>query len=248
MPYYKLLKKLIKKNGYTQKQVIDKCKELGLTKGLDKTYLCKLINNKLPPPSEEVSRTLAKVFNVDERLLVIEGYLDKAPKEIQEAFNALKLSTTLSSMIMFENKLTKAQLEEFKQECESQTTTEFIIELLDKNDYIINPKKYGFELQSKNDNCIINLKQPLGFKVSDNAMSPIINENDELILEIKSKYEDDDIIYFKYKNSGTPTARQVVMLGNDMKLIPFNNSYPSKLVHNNDIIIFGKVKKIIREI
>lgn len=250
MPYYKLLRNAIANTTYTQKQIIDKCKELGLTKGLDKTYLSKLLNNKISPPSEEVSRTLSKVCNIDERLLVIEGYLDKAPKEIKEAFLSLKFMTMISTLNMLENHIDNKTQKEVKHEFENEPLADFIIELIDNGNTYVDIKGKGYELKSEEDNLIFNLTQPIGLKITDNAMEPIIKENDEVTIEIKDKnnYTDGDILVVKFSKEENITARQAIFLGNDVKLVPLNNKYKSSLVHKNDIEILGKVKKVITEI
>ena len=104
----------------------------------------------------------------------------------------------------------------------------------------INP----YELKSKDNNLIFNLLQPIGIKIEDDAMYPIIKKDDEIVIEVKNKYADRDILLVRFNNEKNVTARLAIFLGNDIKLIPINNKYESKL----DIEILGKVKKIITEI
>ena len=248
MPYYKMLNKVVSSTKYTQEEIANKCAELGIN--ITRTYINKLLNNKLPSPKEEVSRAIAKVCNVDERLLVIEGYLDKAPKEIKETFITLKYLTMLSSLNILENSVDNKTLNELRKLYEEENLSDFIIELLDNGNIAVDTKEKGYELKLEKDNLIFSLTQPNAIKITDNAMYPLIKENDEVTFEIKdkNKYVDSDILLVKLNNEENITARQAIFLGNDVKLVPLNNKYISKLVHINDIKILGKVKKVITEI
>ena len=100
MPYHKLLNNIIASTNYTAQEIINKCAEKGIK--MNKAYMSKLRNNKVPPPSEDVSRVISKVCDVDERFLVLEGYIDKAPKEIKEAFVSIKFMTTFVTLIFLD--------------------------------------------------------------------------------------------------------------------------------------------------
>ena len=104
--YSKLLTRIIAESGFTSKQIVEKCNEMG--NGIDTTRLSKLQNGKLPAPSPKVSRDIAKICNADERLLVIEGYLEKAPKEIIDIFMSIKFTTTMATLKVFTNKINKS--------------------------------------------------------------------------------------------------------------------------------------------
>lgn len=247
MPYYKMLKEIINKTNYTQEEIAKQCEELGVT--ISKSYINKIINDKLPAPTEEVSRAIAKVCNCDERLLVIEGYLDKAPKEIKQAFLSLKNTMMLYSINMFENKIDKKTINEVKEKFEEEPLADFVLELIENGNNIINMKEQGFEIEAKNEKVVCNLSNPISFKVEDNAMYPLIKENDEVTIEIKDRYINGDIIAVNVPDHKGIRIRQAVFLGRSVELVPLNKEYEYKTYNDKkDIIILGKVKKIITEI
>ena len=250
MPYNKLLRNIISNTNYTQREISKKCSELGID--ISRSYITKLENTNNKIPTEKVSRAIAKVCNVDERLLIIEGFLDKAPKEIRDAFISLKYFSSLYGTNALENIIDSNSLNTIKSILEEEPLSNFVLSIVDDCKTLVDIKENGIVLKSEDDNFIFNISQPIGFKITDNAMYPIIKENDEVTIEIKNKYKDSDILIVKFNNEENVTARQATILGNNIKLVPLNNKYKSKLVHieNNDkgIKILGKVKKIIREI
>lgn len=250
MPYNKLLRNIISNTNYTHEEISKKCSELGVD--ISRSYITKLENSNNKVPTEKVSRAIAKVCNVDERLLVIEGYLDKAPKEICDAFIVLKNYSFLYGTTALKNKIDNNSFELIKNMLKEETLSDFVLSIPKYSNSIANFKETGIELKSEDDNIIFNLAKKSGFKITDNAMYPVIKEDDEVIIEIKTKYEDSDILVVKFNNEENITARQAIILGNDIKLVPLNNKYKSKLVHvgnnDNDAKILGKVEKIIRKI
>lgn len=246
MPYYKMLNNAILNTEYTQDEISKKCTELGVK--ISKSYINKLLNNKLPAPTEEISRIISKVCNYDERLLVIEGYLDKAPREIKDAFISLKYTTMLYSINMFENKVDKNIINEIRQKFEEEPLSDFVLELIDSKNNIINMKEIGFEIEAQNKQVVCNFANPISFKVTDNSMSPLIRENDEITIEIKDRYINGDILAISIKEQKGVIIRQAVFLGRIIELIPLNKDYKSKSYNQEDLIILGKVKKRITEI
>ena len=61
MNYTKMLNKLIKESEMTQKEISDKCKELG--EEVTTTYLSALKNTNGKMASDNISRTIAKACN-----------------------------------------------------------------------------------------------------------------------------------------------------------------------------------------
>lgn len=100
-----MLNEIVAKTSYSQEEIANKCTELGVP--ISKSYMNKLLNNKLSAPKEEISRAIAKVCNADERLLVMEGYIDKAPKEVSEAFNSLRNIQMLFTLNTLQNHIDK---------------------------------------------------------------------------------------------------------------------------------------------
>lgn len=246
MPYYKMLRKVIANTNYTQEEIAKRCTELG--EKISKSYLNKLLNNKQQAPTEEISRTIAKVCNCDERLLVIEGYLDKAPKEIRDAFISIKYTTMLYSINVFENNIDKDTLEELKTKLQEEELADFVVGLIDNGNNIINMKELGFEIEAENDKLVCKLINPITFKVEDDSMSPLIKKDDEITIEMKDRYINSDTVVVSIKGQEGILIRQAVFLGREIELTPLNKKYEVKTYNQNELTILGKVKKVITEI
>lgn len=84
--YNKFLAFYVKKSGLTLREIANCCKIRGGK--IDPSYISKLQNGRLPPPSEKVSRILAIVLNCDPNLLIYLGYIAKAPSIICERLHS----------------------------------------------------------------------------------------------------------------------------------------------------------------
>ena len=104
------------------------------------------------------------------------------------------------------------------------------------------------EIEAVNEKLICKLTKPISFKVEDNAMCPLTKENDEVTIEIKDRYINGDIIATNVPEHKGIRIRQVVFLGRSIELVPLNKEYEHKTYNKENIIILGKVKKIITEI
>lgn len=124
--YSKLLSYHVKCSGLTLRQIAQMCSERGHP--IDPSYISKLQTNRLPPPSEEVSQTLAEVLGANVEEFVYWGYVEKAPEVIRQrllsaetfppeiisyATKIAKLSTIFKQKIMNEIKWLE-QLEELR--------------------------------------------------------------------------------------------------------------------------------------
>jgi len=246
MAYSKVLKKIIAKTNYTQEEVAKKCTELGAKVG--RSYITKLLNSKKEVPSENISRAIAKVCDADERILVLEGYIEKAPKEIKEAFNSVRNMLMLCSINILENHIDTQTINELSESLKEEPLAEFIVSLIEKSKNVINIKETGMEIEAENENLILNLTKTMGIKVEDNSMYPLIKQNDEVIIQLEERYINGDILLIKINNDNKIVIRQVVFLGNEVELIPLNKEYKIKTYKREDITILGKVKKVITEI
>ena len=241
MPYSVLLKKLIAESNYSYNEIVDKCKENGGK--IDKAYLSKLANNKLTAPSEEISRMLSKVFNVDERKLVIEGYLDKAPKEIIEAFQNIRVAIYTLTTNFLENELDTNFIEQVEIILKEEPLSDFIIVLLDLMSELNKSKEL---LKTTN---IVNLKleEPFSMSVYDNSMFPTITEGSKVMLKIKEKYENGSILAVKLQDN-TIIFRLAFFNNDNIELIPLNKEFKVQVCKVNDIKILGEVTKIISNV
>lgn len=249
MAYAELLNKIINNTNYSNVEIANKCKELGVN--VDRTYINKLLNKKATPPKDEISRAIAKVCNADERLLVLEGYLEKAPKEIREAFQQIKYLTSLATLNIFENNFKEYDnfLDELKLQLEKEPLADFILQLLDNGTTNINFNELGninFHVENKNYN--INLTTPIDIIVNDKAMFPLIQENSHIHLTLKDKYENGDIIAFKIKGKEELLVRYIFYTDTQLMLTALEKDYKPIICNENDILIMGKVNKVIIEI
>lgn len=248
MPYHKLLRKIVADSGYSSKQIIDECNNRG--KKIDKAYLSKLLNNKIPPPSEEVSRVIANVCNVDERLLVLEGYIDKAPKEVIEALNSIKYMTTISALNIFANEISNELLNKLEMELNEEPLANFIVDLIDNKSNNVKILNNGMELSmEKNKNATLSLREPLALPIKDNAMSPMIPENSKISLKVENEYKNGDILAIKIKKQEDFIVRYALFNKDTITLTSLNHKEFEPITYKlEDIIIMGKVERVIIEI
>lgn len=247
MPYHKLLNNIIASTNYTAQEIINKCAEEGIK--MDKAYMSKLRNNKVPPPSEDVSRAISKVCNVDERFLVLEGYIDKAPKEIKDAFVSIKFMTTIAALSFLDNYTNEETIKTIEEELNKEPLADFIISLIDDNAKNFDIAKDKFKVNSEDNKVTFSLKEPISLPIKENAMFPTIPENAEIIISMQEQYEDGDILALKIKGNDEIITRTVMFKDNNtLLLIPLNHEYKKETYTREEIIILGKVVKVIKAI
>jgi SOS-response transcriptional repressor LexA len=81
MTYRELLARYLAEARLNTNQAARLCAERGCP--IHRTYLSKILNGKLPPPSAEVSRALAGLCGQDPEPLVVAGYREKAPAPVR---------------------------------------------------------------------------------------------------------------------------------------------------------------------
>lgn len=81
MTYRELLAHYLAAARLNTNQAARLCAERGCP--VHRTYLSKILNGRLPPPSAEVSRALAEICGQDPEALVVAGYLEKAPGPVR---------------------------------------------------------------------------------------------------------------------------------------------------------------------
>lgn len=245
--YSKLLTKIIAESGLTAKEVVEKCNALG--NGIDTTRLSKLQNGKLPAPSEKVSRDIAKVCNTDDRELVIEGYLEKAPEEITQALMSIKYMSTVSALNVFDNAFDKKILEYLQEELEKEPLAQFIISLIDNKATDINIDNKSIEFSVDRDNFNMILNNPSSLKVKDNSMYPTIPLNAEITIKMQDKYNDGDILAIKINNKEDFIVRYVLFKNDTILLTSLNpKEFETLEYKRKEITILGKVIKVITDI
>lgn len=96
MNYRELLNKLIKESGFSNKEIVAKCAEYG--EKITPNYLSVIKNNDDKIPSDNLSIALAKACNSPhENILLIQGYLDRAPDVIINFLNNMMKSALRST-------------------------------------------------------------------------------------------------------------------------------------------------------
>ncbi len=240
--YSKVLATMIAESGLTAKEIVEKCNEMG--NGIDATRLSKLQSGKLPAPSEKVSRDIARVCNADERKLVIEGYLEKAPKEIADIFMILKTNTVIAALKIFQNNVTKQQIESMKKELEKEPIADYIIDVLNSKNNNIDITIEGFNIKDKD--FTFKVEEPIALPVKDNAMFPIIPEKSKVKLkaETNNKYENGDILAIKLKGQDDFIVRYALFNNDSIILTALNKAYETLTYNKKDIVILGKVANV----
>ena len=246
MSYGKLLRKTIAESGFNSTDIIKACNARG--RKIDKAYLSRLLNDKAMPPSEELSRMFAEICGVDERKLVLEGYIEKAPKEIKEAFLSIKFMASMMGLSVFENEMSEELLEQLQEKLKEEPLSDFIISLIDEKADKMDFLKNGIELSNSQNGFKCMLEEPLALTVSDNGMFPKIMEKSKVNLKIQSKYDDWDILAVKIKRTEEIIVRFALINKDTITLKPLNNNFETQELNVNDLTILGKVTQTITNI
>ncbi len=88
MLYKDLLSRYIANSRLTLSQIEQRMRNKGFS--TNKAYISKLQNGKLPPAGEDITRALAEVTNGDPEPLIMAGYIEKAPEEVQKLLNGIE--------------------------------------------------------------------------------------------------------------------------------------------------------------
>ncbi len=249
MSYSKLLRKIVAESPYNYAQLVEECNKRGVK--FDKAYISKLANGKVPPPSADISRMIANVCGTDERPLVLEGYIEKAPKEIREAFTSIKYMVAVTALGAVENYIDKNTLKELEEQLKTEPIADFIISIIDNKESTEINVNNRFELKAQDNDLNVIMQEPLAFIVKDNSMFPIIPEGAEITLKIQEKYESGDILAIRINKQEDFIVRYSLFKDNEIVLTPLNNieNKYSKLTYKlNEVTILGKVMKVIKTI
>lgn len=258
MAYTEMLNILIHDSGLTVKQIAEKCCEFGVD--ITTTYISKLRNDKNnKAPSDKVSIALAKACGAKyEECLIVEAYLDKSPKIINDFFNQFKKMVVPMTMGVLENKITSQQQKELEKAIENLPMSQFIFEIVKENMATKITKEYGAghikAIQKGEDfNIKQEITQNLGLPICDDGMSPQIRKGDKVQFEYKNldELKTSDIICFSKKGTKDKVyARKIVISDNKktITLLPMNNEYTFENANISDLMIFGKVVRVTTEL
>ncbi len=246
MTYAEMLDSIIKESELSLRQISNRCSALNLT--ITPSYISQLKNGKLPPPSEEVSMTLAKACGSDKQAhLVFQGYMEKAPSLMKEYMLA---SSSLNKAMM--ESLYKASGKDFSKESQDYIKSLDILAALELSSQFValdDPEKAadlvkqitlsaGGVTDADTHGDMINLF------LGDGAMSPLIPTHSYVYI-MPTKLEllkDRDIIAFYTDNRKIPTLRWILFIQDKVFLIPEDKSYQPYLFNDlADINYIGKV-------
>lgn len=136
MNYTTLLNQIINESGMTLKEITQKCKEAG--EDITSNYLSVLKTVEGKTASDKISHIIAKVCNAKyENILIVQAYIDKAPKPIMDFFNYAKSTTEAEALLFLEQQKDQMQeyyykkmIQEKKEKFQNQTLSEFICEII----------------------------------------------------------------------------------------------------------------------
>lgn len=251
MSYSEVLKEAIKESKLSHIQISEKCKSLGET--IVPSYISKLVNGEMPPPSEKKTKVLAEALGIDSKKLTLEAYLDKAPSEIVDFLNYARFSMFSVFTMTYENNSIPADVYSgMKEAIMSLPLSDFMLEMHSlvqesntEQDKGVLITKFNFE----KDKYDINISESIGFPVKDDSMFPLLPKDSLVKLEIKEKYVDGDVLCFVNRSEPNNYLYRKCFFKDDLVLAhPLNSGYESLSLKINDITILGKVIRVIKDI
>lgn len=248
MSYSKLLNKVISNTDYTQEEIAQKCKELGVSISREKVNA--LQNNRSKPPKAEISRAIAKVCGIDERLLVAEGYFENAPEEVKEMLKSIQTFINTIALLISTKlcNLNDKDIDTIERYFENEAISETLVQIMDERENSIELLKDNLNYSESILGTTINFELPSGITIEDNGMFPLIEEKNKIILEIHDKYNTSDIVAYKTKDNNTIKARTLSKVNSTFEMIPLNKKYNLEIYSQDDIIILGKIAQVIKDI
>ncbi len=257
MAYTKLLNTVIEQSGLTVKEIAERCVKMGVD--VTPAYISTLRNDKNNrTPSDKVSRALAEACNCTHKnILVVEAYLENAPQEFNGLLELIRSVIITSGMTMIENKLTTQEIREADEILKSFPMAELICDI--SNEQMLNSIKKGYgalNIKSTKNFDEVKIKQevaPIGLPITDNGMLPLIKANDFVTIETLDfeDYKTGDVVYcFKNGEKKKAFARKIIVTDNkkQITLLPINSEYNPETISTDEIVIMGKVKKVIATI
>lgn len=84
MSYASMLDSFITYSKLSLEEIADRCKQKGVD--IHASYISKLRKGTRPAPSEEISRAIAEACRADADALVIQGNIERTPKQIIDEY------------------------------------------------------------------------------------------------------------------------------------------------------------------
>lgn len=192
MSYSLVLKKIISDSTLTYKEISEKCK-------ITPSYISKLANGKIAPPSDEVSIKIAEACNADPNLLILEAYFEKAPEVLTNFLDNIRMQFQAVSLKTNNN---------------VETLNKSIYKKLASEDSI---SKFITEFNLK-DISSVNINTN-GIQVKDDSMEPLIPKGSYVSI---TNFNDNPEYTFKYESTKVANSSE-----EDRKL--FNQVYDDKI-------------------
>lgn len=250
MPYTKLLNQLIDNSGLTVKEIAQKCTEGGVK--VTPAYISTLRNDtNNRAPSETMSKAIARACgSKNEDILVVEGYIDGAPEAFKSLIEFLRESALTVMLSVFENEYSDEEISIARKAVEEMPLAGLVTALSSNKGEI--SKAYGTmniksELSDDELKTEVELKQAVGFDVTDNSMFPTLPKGAKVTLELREEYKDGDILAFTDKDD-ILIFRKAGFIGNDrstVAMFPLNTEFETKVYSTDKIKIIGKVVQVI---
>lgn len=244
-----MIKEAIEKSGLSHKLVSQECAKLG--ESVAPSYISKLVNGEMEAPSEKKIKVLSKILNLKEDELLLEAYLDKAPIQISQFLNYSRTAILAVTFKVIENNFSKEDFEIIKKEFDKYSLSKFLVEvqphLAEPNVSKVDDKlKLNY---SKNKRIHISaeatITDPIGFKMPDDSMFPAIPKDAQFTIEIKKEYENGEILLPSIQGQERTAPRKCFFVDDKVMLCPINEKYKSEVLPKNDVIILGKIRKVI---
>lgn len=254
MTYAEMLDNIIRGSDLSLRQIARRCTDLNLP--ITPSYISQLKNGKLPPPSEEVSMTLAKACGSKRQAyLVFQGYMEKAPALVREYM----LAASSLNKAMLES-LCKATNKPFTKEMEDYIKGLDVLSAMDLSSRFVAAGSNGpdgsglvraIALANGEPTEADTRGEMIQFFLGDNSMSPFIPNHAYLyIMPTKPELlKDRDIIAFYPDNRRVPTLRYLHFVRDKLLLIPEDKSSETFLYDSFDEIHYiGKVVSFKRDL
>lgn len=250
MSYSEVLKKAIIDSKLSHIEISERCKKIG--ESIVPSYISKLVNGKMPPPSDKISLVLAEALGIDSKRLTLEAYLDKAPAEVIDFLNNARFSMMTLAFKAFGSNIPAEAFDGIKKQLDSMSLSEFLLDIskIQQSNTYIDDGILSTEYEDGEDNAkfTLNIKEPIGIPVKDDSMFPTISKGSQVTLEIKDKYEDGKIICFiKKAEPENIFIRKCFFKDNTVIAFPINAGYISETLEISELTLLGEVVKEIKD-
>jgi transcriptional regulator with XRE-family HTH domain len=248
MSYSKLLNTLIEKSGMTAKEIAEKCAEHGQKITASYISILRKEENKRVP-SDDISRALAKVFGIDENILLLEAFLDNAPPLLKKALRNFYYATAEIAVNMFGGEIPQNLREDFKKLIDEAPLSEIVIELAENTNLSFN-NNVLIENEVI-DGTTLNMQFHANpeFDVLDNSMEQKLPKGSRVKIKMQNEYKSGDIVAFKEKGSEKLQYRKLcITKKGEQLLVAFHPDYEILEFDSEKMVILGRVVEVITQI